>query len=97
MAPRQAADGAEAPRLTRRPVEARRYRRSVATAVAGHICPAGVSLHRAGPVTERLRVRKVDHDEGQRLVRVIRRGNRLVVPWRRVQMVLLSAQGMDLP
>jgi len=46
-------------------------------------------------VTERLRVRQIDDDEGRRLVRIIRRGSGSVVTWRRAQMVLLSAQGMD--
>jgi hypothetical protein len=36
------------------------------------------------PVTERLRVREIDDDEGQRLVRIIRRGSGSVVIWRRV-------------
>jgi transposase len=45
-------------------------------------------------VTDRLRVREIDDDEGQRLVRIIRRGAGSVVTWRRAQMVLLSAQGM---
>jgi len=40
-------------------------------------------------------VRAIDDDEGQRLVRIIRRGSGSVVTWRRAQMVLLSAQGMD--
>src|SRR5690349_13086316 len=53
-------------------------------------------LH-TGPVTERLRVREIDDDEGRRLVRIIRRGSGSVVTWRRAQMVLLSAQGMDAP
>ena len=48
-----------------------------------------------GPVTERLRVREIDDDEGRRLVRIVRRGSGSVVRWRRAQMVLLSAQGMD--
>ena len=48
-----------------------------------------------GPVTERLRVREIDDDEGGRLVRIVRRGTGSVVTWRRAQMVLLSAQGMD--
>ncbi|MFV2028113.1 helix-turn-helix domain-containing protein [Micromonospora sp. LOL_028] len=43
---------------------------------------------------ERVRVRKIDDDEGQRLLRIIRRGTGSVVTWRRAQMVLLSAQGM---
>jgi transposase len=48
-----------------------------------------------GRVSERLRVREIDDDEGRRLVRIIRRGSGSVVTWRRAQMVLLSAQGMD--
>jgi hypothetical protein len=48
-------------------------------------------------VTERLRVREIDDDEGRRLVRIVRRGTGSVVTWRRAQMVLLSAQGMDVP
>jgi transposase len=46
-------------------------------------------------VAERVRVREIDDDEGRRLVRIIRRGSGSVVTWRRAQMVLLSAQGMD--
>jgi len=46
-------------------------------------------------VSERVRVREIDDDEGRRLVRIIRRGSGSVVTWRRAQMVLLSAQGMD--
>jgi hypothetical protein len=38
---------------------------------------------------------KIDDDEGQRMVRIIRRGSGSVVTWRRAQMVLLSAQGMN--
>jgi transposase len=49
------------------------------------------------PVTERLRVREIDDDEGRRLVRIVRRGTGSVVTWRRAQMVLLSAQGMNVP
>jgi hypothetical protein len=44
-------------------------------------------------VAERVRVREIDDDEGQRLVRIVRRGSGSVVTWRRAQMVLLSAQG----
>jgi len=46
-------------------------------------------------VSERLRVREIDDDEGQRLLRIVRRDAGLVVTWRRAQMVLLSARGMD--
>ncbi len=40
-------------------------------------------------------MREIDDDEGRRLVRIIRLGSGSVVTWRRAQMVLLSAQGMD--
>ena len=64
--------------------------------------PAGglflqVLIPETGPVAGRLRVREIDDDEGRRLVRIIRRGGGSVVTWRRAQMVLLSAQGMDVP
>jgi hypothetical protein len=50
-----------------------------------------------GWATERLRVREIDDDEGRRLVRIIRRGSGLVVTWRRAQLVLLSAQDLEVP
>lgn len=40
-------------------------------------------------------VREIDDEEGQRLLRIVRRGTGSVVTWRRAQMVLLSAQGME--
>jgi transposase len=52
-------------------------------------------VRQTGLVTVRLRVREIDDDEGRRLVRIVRRGTGSVVTWRRAQMVLLSAQGMD--
>jgi len=54
-----------------------------------------VLILQTGPVAERVRVREVDDDEGRRLVRIVRRDSGSVVTWRRAQMVLLSAQGMD--
>ena len=44
---------------------------------------------------ERVRVRGISNDEGDRLLRIVRRSSGSVVTWRRAQMVLLSAQGMD--
>jgi len=41
-----------------------------------------VPIVETGPVTERLRVREIDDDEGRRLVRIIRRGTGPVVTWR---------------
>ncbi|XVQ90089.1 helix-turn-helix domain-containing protein [Microbispora siamensis] len=46
-------------------------------------------------MAERVRVREIDDDEGNRLLRIVRRGSGSVVTWRRAQMVLLSAQGMS--
>ena len=43
----------------------------------------------------RVSVREISNDEGQRLLRMVRRSSGSVVSWRRAQMVLLSAQGMD--
>jgi transposase len=48
-------------------------------------------------MVHRVQVRAIDNDEGSRLLRIVRRGSGSVVTWRRAQMVLLSAQGMDVP
>lgn len=44
-----------------------------------------------------MQVRPISNDEGNRLLRIVRRGTGSVVTWRRAQMVLLSAQGMAVP
>jgi transposase len=46
-------------------------------------------------MAERVRVREITNDEGNRLLRIVRRSSGSVVTWRRAQMVLLSAQGME--
>jgi transposase len=43
----------------------------------------------------RVQVRTITNDEGDKLLRMVRRSSGSVVTWRRAQMVLLSAQGMD--
>jgi transposase len=43
----------------------------------------------------RVQVRTITNDEGNKLLRIVRRSSGSVVTWRRAQMVLLSAQGMD--
>jgi hypothetical protein len=48
-------------------------------------------------VAERVRVRDMTNEEGNRLLRIVRRSSGSVVTWRRAQMVLLSAQAMDVP
>jgi hypothetical protein len=48
-------------------------------------------------VAERVQVREITDEEGQRLLRILRRSTGSVVTWRRAQMVLLSAQAMPVP
>jgi transposase len=48
-------------------------------------------------MVHRVQVRSISNDEGNRLLRIVRRTSGSVVTWRRAQMVLLSAQGMDVP
>jgi hypothetical protein len=48
-------------------------------------------------MVHRVQVRVISNDEGNRLLRIVRRSSGSVVTWRRAQMVLLSAQGMDVP
>src|SRR5919205_1338080 len=45
-------------------------------------------------MSQQVQVRPISTDEGNRLLRIVRRGTGSVVTWRRAQMVLLSAQGM---
>jgi hypothetical protein len=44
---------------------------------------------------ERVRVREITNDEGNRLLRTVRRSSGSVVTWRRAQIFLRSARGMD--
>ena len=44
---------------------------------------------------EGVQVRDITNEEGNRLLRIVRRSSGSVVTWRRAHMVLLSAQGMD--
>jgi transposase len=48
-------------------------------------------------MAERVQVRELTNDEGRRLLAIIRRGSGSVVRWRRAQIVLWSAQRMDVP
>jgi transposase len=56
-----------------------------------------IEVVEGGGVAERVRVRDITNEEGNRLLRIVRRSSGSVVTWRRAQMVLLSAQGMDVP
>src|SRR3954454_16597795 len=46
-------------------------------------------------MVHRGRGQEVRNNEGNRLLRIVRRSSGSVVTWRRAQMVLLSAQGME--
>lgn len=48
-------------------------------------------------MAERVVVREISGPEGNRLLRIVRWGSGSVVRWRRAQIVLWSAQGMDVP
>lgn len=45
----------------------------------------------------RVELREITPEEGNRLLRIVRRGTGSVVTWRRAQILLLSAQGMSPP
>jgi transposase len=48
-------------------------------------------------MAERVRVREITSVEGNKLLGIVRRGSGSVVRWRRAQIVLWSAQRMDVP
>ena len=48
-------------------------------------------------MAERVQVRDITNDEGRKLLSIVRRGSGSVVRWRRAQIVLWSAQAMDVP
>ena len=48
-------------------------------------------------MAERVRVCDITNQEGNRLLRIVRRSSGSVVTWRRAQLVLLSAQAMEVP
>src|SRR3954470_24130980 len=47
-------------------------------------------------MVHRVQVRAISNDEGNRLLRIVRRSSGSVVTWRRAQMGLGSGQGMNL-
>jgi transposase len=48
-------------------------------------------------MADRVQVRDLSNDEGRKLLSIVRRGSGSVVRWRRAQIVLWSAQRMDVP
>src|ERR671933_1367464 len=77
-----------------------------ASAAAANVGPRGLSWgagvsrrlilssRRRCEMVHRVQVRSINNDEGNKLLRIVRRSSGSVVTWRRAQMVLLSAQGM---
>jgi hypothetical protein len=45
----------------------------------------------------RVQLREISNEEGNRLLRIVRRTSGSVATWRRAQIVLLAAQGMTPP
>ena len=56
-----------------------------------------VGVAQTSGMAERVYVRELSNDEGRRLLSIVRRGSGSVVRWRRAQIVLWSAQRMDVP
>jgi hypothetical protein len=48
-------------------------------------------------MAERVAVREISNEEDRKLLSIVRRGSGSVVRWRRAQIVLWSAQHMDVP
>src|SRR5450755_2619453 len=48
-------------------------------------------------MAELVAVREISNEEGRKLLSIVRRGSGSVVRWRRAQIVLPSAQHMDVP
>jgi transposase len=48
-------------------------------------------------MADRVQVREISNEEGQRLLKMVRRSSGSIVTWRRAQIVLWSAQQMDVP
>src|SRR6266702_4990581 len=51
-------------------------------------------IDREGTMAARVEVREISNEEGNRLLRMVRRSSGSVVTWRRAQIVLLAAQRM---
>jgi transposase len=56
-----------------------------------------VGVAQTSGMAERVYVRELTNDEGRKLLSIVRRGSGSVVRWRRAQIVLWSAQRMDVP
>ena len=65
--------------------------------VAGRVHHFDRPVAQSGAMAERVAVRDITNEEGNKLLQIVRRGSGSVVRWRRAQIVLWSAQRMDVP
>ena len=63
----------------------------------GRVHHLGIVVAQTWVMAERVQVRDLMPVEGNKLVGIVRRGSGSVVRWRRAQIVLWSAQAMDVP
>ena len=61
------------------------------------ILALGAPRREGADLAARVELREITNEEGNRLLRIVRRTSGSVVTWRRAQIVLLSAQGMTPP
>ena len=65
--------------------------------LVGRVHHFSVGVAQTWWMAERVLVRDLTNDEGRKLLSIVRRGSGSVVRWRRAQIVLWSAQRMDVP
>ncbi len=63
----------------------------------GRVHHLGFGVAQTSWMAERVQVRDLAPGEGMKLLGIVRRGSGSVVRWRRTQIVLWSAQAMDVP
>jgi transposase len=63
----------------------------------GRVHHFDLRLAQSSAMAERVAVRDITNEEGRKLLSIVRRGSGSVVRWRRAQIVLWSAQRMDVP
>jgi hypothetical protein len=75
-------------RSTRDPVNAPLLSSAVTGNLGGRVHHFERSVAQSGAMAERVAVRDITNEEGNRLLQIVRRGSGSVVRWRRAQIVL---------
>src|ERR1700722_12937317 len=65
--------------------------------LVGRVHHFDLQVAQSSGMAERVAVRDITNEEGRKLLSIVRRGSGSVVRWRRAQIVLWSAQRMDVP